>query len=817
MRLDFWKKESDTSAQSENNNSEIGFSGSSQIQPEASLSSITYSHTAPEDNIYSKISRWSMYLAFFLVPLFFTPLTTSILDTNKQALLILLSGVGLVTWLLSIVSSGWLSWRKNPMDYSILAISLATVVSTIFSVDKFKSLLGTNLSSSSSLFTVIALTLIYFIIVNSFNGKGSALRQVLGLSLIIGFIYGILQLFGIHIIRFPFAVSEGFNTFGGINTLGLLAAISLPFLAKTRFDLKWINKIHLDKLSVLICVAILLVINWWVLWVVAIAGMVGMVVLETVSGSKFKMSNILLPMTIIVLGVFFIIVNVNLSGIRAGFPVEVSPSYGLSMDVSKNVLAKSPIFGFGPDNFSVAFDRAGVQKISDSVLAGARFFDGSSEVFNIVIQLGAIGILALLGLIGSTALVFKKFVAGFINHDDAKEIAGLLASFFAILVALFFYPFNTTLMFMLYALVALSVVSVWSDSIRYLNIEEATSLSLISSLGFIGGLILVLVGSYFGGTSYWSDVKYAQALTGGDTREAAQLMVEAINLNNQDDRYYRSASQVALNLLAQELTNKNPGADSASKIQNYRDTSITLARRATEITPGEALNWDNLGSIYQNLLGRFDNADKLAEEAFKKASELRPGDANYANKTGMVYLTEYEIIKVVAQRAKASDLARLGNQANESLVKAAENFSRAIEISPSFGAAIYNLGAVYDRQGKISEAINELEKVIPANSDKPGLMFELGLLYYRVGRKDDAFNQLSRAVVLSPNYSNARWYLALIQEERGNFEAAIEQLENITSIDSNKGNEVVISKLNQLKEGRKANPPVNVLDQKPIQ
>ena len=97
------------------------------------------------------------------------------------------------------------------------------------------------------------------------------------------------------------------------------------------------------------------------------------------------------------------------------------------------------------------------------------------------------------------------------------------------------------------------------------------------------------------------------------------------------------------------------------------------------------------------------------------------------------------------------------------------------------------------------------------------MAFELGLLYYRAGRKNDAFNALQRAVFLAPDYANARWYLALIYEERKDLDPAIEQLERILSAEVNKNNQLVISKLQDLRAGRTKIPPGNVLDQQPIQ
>ncbi len=118
--------------------------------------------------------------------------------------------------------------------------------------------------------------------------------------------------------------------------------------------------------------------------------------------------------------------------------------------------------------------------------------------------------------------------------------------------------------------------------------------------------------------------------------------------------------------------------------------------------------------------------------------------------------------------------------------------------------------------GKVKEAIGQLEKIAPYNSNQPTIAFELGLLYYRDGQKDKALNQLQRAVLLSPNFANAHWYLALLYEERQDIPNAIDQMEKILSVDANKNNQTVLTKLDELKNGKKTIPPKKVLDSKPI-
>ena len=118
--------------------------------------------------------------------------------------------------------------------------------------------------------------------------------------------------------------------------------------------------------------------------------------------------------------------------------------------------------------------------------------------------------------------------------------------------------------------------------------------------------------------------------------------------------------------------------------------------------------------------------------------------------------------------------------------------------------------------GVADTPIGQLERIAPYNSNQPTLAFELGLLYYRDNQKEKAFSQLQRAVLLSPDLSNARWYLGLLYEERQDIPNATDQMEKILSLEANKGNQMVLTKLDELRNGKKTIPPKKVLDQKPL-
>ena len=385
-------------------------------------------------------------------------------------------------------------------------------------------------------------------------------------------------------------------------------------------------------------------------------------------------------------------------------------------------------------------------------------------------------------------------------------------------LAMFFYPFNMTLMFVFYLAMALSVLALWGRSRRTFNVEDKVWLSLSSSLGFIAGLIVVLVGIYYGFSIYLGDVKFAQALVSKDSQTAANRLVEAINWNGQNDAYYRLASQAALGLLGQEINKKADTADAqaqqkrSANIQNYIASAVQLATTATKIGPKEADNWANLGNVYQNLQGLVDGVDKMALDSFTKAAERRPGDPTYYVSMGDVYSAKANLDAQLATGAQADTYKK---NVTDDLANAENSYNKAVSLASNYGLAIYNLGVIYDQEGKTAEAIQQLEKIAPANSNQPGLAFELGLLYYRAGQKDKALSALQQAVLLSPDFSNARWYLALLYEEKKDYPSAIEQLTKILSLDVNKDNQTVKDKLAELMKGQAT--VGKIIDQKPLQ
>lgn len=579
--------------------------------------------------------------------------------------------------------------------------------------------------------------------------------------------------------------------------------------------------------GVALSILVLAVLNWWVLWVVALAGMLATIAFDSLNITqlsqeyrkkrRFALSRFIVPTIVIVIGAFLLLVNFQLDGVKSDFPVEVSPSHSFSWQVVRGVFGEDLLFGWGPENFSLGFDRFAAGELADSQFFNLRFFDGASEFMTTAVESGAIGLLALVVLFWAVVQVLSRFggalSASVARGEEASwaiESSGVLASLIALLVAFFLYPFSLTLSLLLYVFLVLSALTITKGDGQVIDIEERPFFSLGASLGFIVALILVLTGVYFTSLRYVADARYAQALQQENADGAVSGLARAIDLHDGDDRYFRAASQVVLLVLRDEIRATEQQEDTG-RMENLVSSAVQLAQRAVQLGPEEPLNWNNLGLVYQSLAGLVEKVEDLAEEAYLEAAKLRPGDPAYDNRIGSMWLARADLLRSLATSANAEQLQQ---QYDDALTRAEEAFKHSIEKSPSFGRAIYNLGAVYERQGRVSEAIEQLEQVAPFNTNDASLMFELGLLYIRNNDNDDALTVLRRAVLLSPDFANARWYLALLLEDEGDLEGALTHLYAIR--ENNPDAELLLQKIAQLEAGNELEPPVDVIENEPL-
>jgi tetratricopeptide (TPR) repeat protein len=99
--------------------------------------------------------------------------------------------------------------------------------------------------------------------------------------------------------------------------------------------------------------------------------------------------------------------------------------------------------------------------------------------------------------------------------------------------------------------------------------------------------------------------------------------------------------------------------------------------------------------------------------------------------------------------------------------QAIEAYLKVVELNPDAAGALVNLGTIYYRQRKFTEAEKYYARAIEADPSYPLAQFNLGNLYDEQGRVAEALEHYRRALHLNPQYADAHFNLALLCERTG--------------------------------------------------
>jgi len=755
-----------------------------------------------------KYARGLVYFLVFLVPLFFLPWTSEVIEFNKQLLVFVFSGIGLILYLIQAVRTGRLVVRKSFLNFAVLVFLATVFLVSLFSDFKYQSVFGGFGSGFyQSFITFAGFAIFFFLTLNIFGFSDNSAKEdaqkllnIFAMSLLAVLILGILQIFGIPVFKILKGSGKFFNTVGTFNSFGIIAAALLTLcLSKAAFQKGLLGYLRLPALF--IALFILLVLNWWVIWVITISGLVFVIISNSVS--DWRMTNFFWPISLIIVAVIFIFFNFNLAGVLGiKPPVEVSPSFQASFDIAKKVLADNPLFGVGPENFQLAYDFFRPQSINNTIFWNVKFSESASEAFNSAISLGLIGFAAFL------FLLFAGLREGIKDHK-------LLPLFAVFVSAWFLYPFNLVIGFSFWLLLGVMALaaSKKSDELE-INLEKSPRLSVFASVSFVGVLLLILTGFYFIGLRYAANIQFAKALNESEVEKKTQLLVSALNLNRNEDLHLREAGNFLIVRVGRELANLNGVKNEADRqavadrIKNFSAAAVNLMEDLTRRHSRDSRNWLARALVFENLINVVDGSDKWAIKMYEEYLKLSPKDPEPYLKIGNINFAAADFLRQLNQ-------AKLQNQISAGLKLAEENYRKAIELKPNYILAIYNLGVVYERQGRVKDAVGQLELIKQANPSDANLAFQLGLLYYRDNQKTKSLNELERATAIFPDFSNARWYLALLYEERGELDTALAHLYEIEKL--NPDNQILKVKISQLEKGSRLIPPQKVTGIKPLE
>lgn len=611
------------------------------------------------------LSVFLLGILLFLFPLILLTLTTDAYVIPKQAILALVSIIGILFLGVKGVLNNAVKLKRTPFDLPLVLFGFAALLSSIFAVNKADSFI--------SFIPFLFALLLFFVITNSVRREkdlmflnGSLILGAVILSLIT-----LLSYLKIYILPFPFAKAQTFTPFGSLFDQAQYLLVVLSLCLYTAWPA--LKRRSVDKGRLIFVIG-------------AFLTLVGVVV--TLIAMMTLQKPIILPY-------------------QTGFQTAFA---AISQDTGRVV--QGFLMGSGIGTFLTDFTRFKPATFNaDAALWNLSFLRSSSFILELLTTTGLLGILS---------FIFLAF--------RILKSKPLFAPLVLILVLALILPFSyagIALLFIVLGLYSAQQGLNERQKTKFFDVElklvalkrgvfaladpgskVESEYQNVLPYGFLGLTVafLLLVGIP-SARFLASDYLFQKSLVAANANNAQttyQLQTQAINMFRQRDGYHRIFAQVNLSL-ANNLTAGIPkGSSPSAQVQNsiYQliQQSINSGRNATTVSPQSAINWQNLSSIYRSLIGFGQNADTFSLLANQQAVTLDPSNPQeYINYGGIFF--------------------QLGQWDN-----AIRQFQIAVSLKPDFANAYYNLGHAYEQKGDFAQALAQYQTVkslVP--NDKPSL------------------------------------------------------------------------------------------------
>lgn len=771
--------------------------------------------------MFGIVTRWSTYLLFFLVPIFFLPWTTSILEANKQMLLVVLTVVGLLAWLGQMVMSKQLSFKSGWLNLVPGLFFVVVLISSFTSLAGYQTWVGQASQEYTSFLSTTMFLVIFYMLMNGASDtliQRNVLFALLASSTLAG-VLALLGMFNLFHLPFTFAQSTGFNTIGTINGL----ASFLSFMMFVGLALWLVSQQGRDRIIPLggvgmamrvMIVAVtainlltLIAIDFWVFWVINIIGVLLLGGFVFIQSQEFpNPRRFALPLVVLFVSILLLFLPTPL---KLNLPIVVSPSYATSWQIAKTTLGvntKQLMFGSGPGTYLYDFLAYKPATVNASQFWSLRFDRAKSDLMTTITHLGVVGALLWLVLMIWVAtkavgrLVFER------DHEEWKMTYVLFVGWSVLFLTHLLYSSNFTISFLLWGFTGLLASQVMLKSWES-DFSRSPKLGLATSFGFVVVAVGVVASLFVTGSRYAAEVAFAKAVTidqseDGSIENVIGELSRAVRFNGLSDQYYRNLSSAYL-IQAREKIAATGGAEltgeQTQEIASIVSQAISSAARASEIEPNNVSNWVMRGSVYRDVMSFASGAEDLAASMFLNAIQLEPVNPVHRSNLGRVYLTVADRAKALKASEDPETAKQAADQEVSLLATAEQAFMSAIQLKNDYLPAHYYLAAVYERQGKLDQAAARLVALRNNNLADVGLAFQLSQLLIRLEQYDTATQELERIVKLNPDYSNALWYLASMYEISDRQAEAIDLIERVVEI--NPENEVAKNRLERMLDG----------------
>jgi TolB-like protein/Tfp pilus assembly protein PilF len=337
---------------------------------------------------------------------------------------------------------------------------------------------------------------------------------------------------------------------------------------------------------------------------------------------------------------------------------------------------------------------------------------------------------------------------------------------------------------------------------------EGMTEELISTLSKIGGLRVIArtsIMQYKGGNKEIAEIgrelKVGTILEGSVRKTANKLRitVQLIDVQTQEHLWSQDYDRELEDVFAIQ-------SDIAQRVAE----ALRMQLLAGEIRQIEKKATENLEAYTSYLKGRFywnkrtpegmEKGVAYFEQAIANDPNYAPGYAGLADCYALLGSGEYGVLlpKLAMPKAKAHALKALAIDntlaeahaalANVTMVydwnwlAAEKEFTRAIELNPSYATAHHWYALCLATSGRLEEATAEMKKAQELDPLSLVINLDVGLHFYFARQYDQAIAQYRKTLEMDPNFVLAHLTLGLAYVQKARFEEAIAEFQQAMTL-----------------------------------
>ncbi len=611
---------------------------------------------------FDKILRFGTIGLAFLVPLFFLPLTSEFYEFNKQMLLVFATVILSVSWFGKMWSHRELRFVRTPLDLPILLFFLAYLVTTITSLNSLVSVLGHFGRFNGGLVSVICYILLYYVFVNNVRSLEHVKKIAWAMSLsgLILAVFGILEYFNVFVIPVDFMKNRFFTPAGSPNSLSYYLMATLPIAMSLLSIAKKTPERAMYTVGVVASFAYIALVNILAAWVGVAIGVVVFFYFarEASFGRNKRLFSTLLVVFLALATLAIPVVRERLPSSLQDLPKEINLDWSSSWQIAASTLRDRPIQGSGPDTFLFDFTRFRDVTLNATPFWNLRFDRANSELLQILATMGLLGLSAFLFLVYRIV----RLGTSYLPREKELETHTLSVGFAAgtlslIALAVIFGYFSTVTAFALWLSVAM-LVRLWVEEKQVIVKSTVISVPVGGSGGdgrrdilpaatFFPALALGIFFLFLFGRMFMAEALFQKSLDSAranDGKKTYDYQVQAIGMGQiglgtfqirvDRDIYHTTFSGTNL-LLANSLAGQEK--PDTTTIQTLVSQAINEAKVAKDINPYNVNNWEQLATVYRNLVTFAQGSDQFAEQSYVAAIQLDPTNARLRDALGTFY------------------------------------------------------------------------------------------------------------------------------------------------------------------------------------